>query len=473
MKIKNVAVIGAGTMGHGIAQVFALGGLQVALIDSDAAVLEKAIPRIQANLETCVEHGFVSEDLAAAVPQRITLASDLADAVSQADFIVEAVFENLDLKREVLRRVEEHCPAHAVIASTTSSFRVHDMAVALGRPERFLVTHFWNPPYVIPVVEVMPGDRTSAEAVQTTTALLEAVGKYPALVRKDVAGFVGNRLQHALRREAIAIVAEGIASPEDVDLIARLSFGLRFPVVGPLETVDLGGLDLTQAIQTYLLPELDRSTAPKPLIRDKVARGELGAKAGKGFYDWPPGRAAEAIRRRDEALLEMVQWLRDRSFLQAPQTLRVSETLRVSFKGRAILPGNLEGEALVTHTGFNAYASFSTSIHTPVELARCADSSNPELYGKNLTDKILCLPKTTGSTSAGAVWQRVAQMGIAPKAVLFSQRIDSLAAGGLIVADVWAGKRIVTVDQLGDEFLETVQDGDRIVIREDGTVTIQ
>jgi len=146
--------------------------------------------------------------------------------------------------------------------------------------------------------------------------------------------------------------------------------------------------------------------------------------------------------------------------------------VRRSFKGRAILPGNLEGEALVTHVGFNAYASFSTSIHTRVEAAQCADSSNQELYGKNLTDKIICLPKTTGSTSAGAVWQRVARMGVAPKAMLFSQQIDSLAAGGLIVADVWVGKRICAVDQLGDEFLESVKDGDRIVIREDGTVTI-
>ena len=144
-----------------------------------------------------------------------------------------------------------------------------------------------------------------------------------------------------------------------------------------------------------------------------------------------------------------------------------------SFKGRAVLPGNLEGEALVTHVGFNAYASFYTSIHTQVEMAQCADSGNQELYGKNLTDKIICLPKTTGSTSAGAVWQRVAQMGVAPRAMLFSQQIDSLAAGGLVVADVWAGKRIVTVDQLGGEFLESVKDGDRIVIQEDGTVRIQ
>ena len=144
-----------------------------------------------------------------------------------------------------------------------------------------------------------------------------------------------------------------------------------------------------------------------------------------------------------------------------------------SFKGRAILPGDLEGEALVTHGGFNAYASFYTSIHVQVETAQCADSGNQELYGKNLTDKIICLPNTIGSTSAGAVWQRVAQLGVAPRAMLFSRQIDSLAAGGLIVADVWAGIRICAVDQLGDEFLESVKDGDLIVIREDGTVTVQ
>jgi len=318
VKINNIAVIGAGTMGHGIAQVFALAGLQVVLTDSDTQVLGKAIQRIQANIETCLEHNSVNKDRAATVLARITLASNLADAVSQADFIVEAVFENLDVKREVLCQLEEHCPAHAIITSTTSSFCVRDMAVALCHPERFLVTHFWNPPYVIPIVEVMPGDHTSAEAVKTTITLFQAVGKYPALVKKDVPGFVGNRLQHALRREAIAIVAQGIASPEDVDLIARLSFGLRLPVVGPLETVDLGGLDLTLAIQTYLLPELDRSTEPLQLIRDKVTRGELGAKAGKGFFDWSPGQAARVIRRRDETLLQMVKWLRARGFLRKP-----------------------------------------------------------------------------------------------------------------------------------------------------------
>ena len=318
MRLSNITVVGAGTMGHGIAQVFSLAGFQVSLTDNDAGVLRNAIPRIQANLRTCIEHGFVSEGEATSVPSRITLVSDLAEATAQADFIVEAVFEDLTIKHEVLRELEEHCPVHAIIASNTSSFRVVDMAAVLSRPEQFLITHFWNPPYIMPLVEVVRGQCTSAEAVETTMTLLKAAGKYPALVRKDIPGFVGNRLQHALRREAIAIVAQGIASPEDVDFVARLSFGLRLPVVGPLETVDLGGLDLTLAIQSYLLPELDRSTEPTPWLRDKVARSELGAKAGKGFYDWPPGRAAKVIRQRDEALLEMVEWLRAHGFLRKP-----------------------------------------------------------------------------------------------------------------------------------------------------------
>ncbi len=316
MEINKIAIIGAGTMGHGIAQLFALAGIPVVMTDLDDRVLGNVIQRIEANLETCLGDSLGENDQVASVLERIELVPNLAEAASQADFVVEAVIENLAVKHDVLRQVEEHCLADMVIASTTSSYCVRDMAAVFNHPERFLVTHFWNPPYLIPIVEVMPGDLASAEAVKATCTLLESVGKCPALVRKDVPGFVGNRLQHALRREAIAIVAEGIATPEDVDRIARLSFGLRFPFVGPLETADLGGLDLTLAIQTYLLPELNRSTEPLQLIQDKVTRGELGAKAGKGFYDWPPGQEARVIRQRDEALLEMLQWLRDRGFFE-------------------------------------------------------------------------------------------------------------------------------------------------------------
>jgi 3-hydroxyacyl-CoA dehydrogenase len=309
VRISKIAVIGAGTMGHGIAQLFALAGFHVSLTDNDVQVLGNAIPRIQANLETCCRQEFVGRDEAEGVPARITPVSSIADAVSRADYVFETVFEDLGVKHEVVRQVEAHCPRHAIIASNTSGFRVRDIAVALSRPEQFLNTHFWNPPYIIPLVEVVPGHHTADETVKAIVRLLKDADKHPVLVKKDVPGFVGNRLQHALRREALAIVAQGIASAEDVDLIVRLGFGLRLPMVGPLETVDLAGLDLTLAIQSYLLPELDCSTDPSSLIRDKVARGELGAKVGKGFYDWPPGQAERAIRQRDEALLEMVRWL--------------------------------------------------------------------------------------------------------------------------------------------------------------------
>jgi 3-hydroxybutyryl-CoA dehydrogenase len=305
-------------MGHGIAQVFAQARLPVTLTDNSAQVLGQVAQRIQANLETCFGPSPLSGDgdKVAAILERITVTASLSEAVGRADLVVEAVVEDLVTKQEVLCQVEEHCSPHAIISSTTSGYRVRDLARPLRHPERFLVTHFWNPPYLVPVVEVMPGEQSSAEAVELTCALLRKSGKIPALVKKDVAGFVGNRLQHALRREAIAIVAQGIASPRDVDLIARLSFGLRLPIMGPLETVDLGGLDLTQAIQRYLLPELDRSTEPAALINDKVARGELGAKTGKGFYDWPADRLARTIRQRDAALTEMVAWLRERGYLE-------------------------------------------------------------------------------------------------------------------------------------------------------------
>lgn len=310
---QTIAIIGAGTMGHGIVQVFALAGWRVHLTDNNQSTLETAIARVEANLKTSVEYGFVAPDEAAQAPARITLTPTVETAVANADLIIEAVFEDLALKRELLPRVETAAPSHALITSNTSSFRVGSMADTLRRPDRFLVTHFWNPPHIVPLVEVVRGEMTADATVTAVMTILRSVGKQPALVKKDVSGFVGNRLQHALRREAIAIVDQGIASAEDVDLIARQSFGLRLPVVGPLETVDLAGLDLSLAIQTNLLPDLDRSTAPTQLLRDKVARGELGAKTGQGFFAWTPEKLQAAIRRRDAALMTMLKWLRENS----------------------------------------------------------------------------------------------------------------------------------------------------------------
>ena len=314
MSISRIAVVGAGLMGHGIAQLFAQAGLVVHLTDANSQVLAKAMGQIQRNLQTSVDLGHLDAARAAETLTRIHITEEMADAVGAAEFIVEAVYEEMSVKHEVLHAIETHCPAHAVIASNSSSFRVSEMGSVLSNRSRFLGTHFWNPPHLIPVVEVTCGPETSAHCIEATRSLLSAVGKKPALVRKDVAGFIGNRLQHALRREAIALAATEVATPEDIDLIARFSFGLRMPLIGPLETVDLAGLDLTLAIQRYLLPDLNRDTEPSPLVIEKIERGELGAKSGQGFFTWTEEKHQDAIRRRDSALLGLLEWLRSQGY---------------------------------------------------------------------------------------------------------------------------------------------------------------
>ena len=309
--IRCVAVIGAGIMGHSIAQLFAQRGFQVALYSRRTETLERAQASMRSNLDWLLERGWLS---AADIPEalkRVEPTTDLAGAVRGADFVVETVAENLEIKHQVLGELEKHCPPHAVISSNTSSYQVASMASALRQRDRFLVTHFWNPPHIVPLVEVVQGEETSNESIEITMALLRAAGKVPALVRKDLPGFVGNRLQHALRREALAIVAHGIADAKDVDLIARFSFGLRSPFVGLFETMDLNGLDTVFAIQQHLLADLDRSTHASPLLADRVQRGELGVKTRKGFYDWSPDALAELKRRRDEGVLQTLKWLED------------------------------------------------------------------------------------------------------------------------------------------------------------------
>ena len=323
--ITSIAIVGAGLMGHSMAQLFAQAGLTVRLYDSNADVLAAALPRIRTNLQTSVRYGFLDPTVAAAIPARIEITPSLEAAVARADFIFEAVFEKMAVKHRVLPAIEAAASPHAIIASNSSSFRVEEMAQPLTRPQRFLATHFWNPPHLIPVVEVTASAQTTPEVVDATCDLLRQAGKRPVRVRKDVAGFIGNRLQHALRREAIAMVEAGIASPEDIDLVARYSFGLRMPFVGPLKTADLAGLDLTLAIQSYLLPDLDRSVVPSQLVREKVANGEVGAKSGQGFFAWTPEGHRQAIERRDATILEFLQWLQHRENEQHENEQRENE----------------------------------------------------------------------------------------------------------------------------------------------------
>ncbi|QRG09285.1 NAD(P)-binding domain-containing protein [Xanthobacter dioxanivorans] len=280
-------IVGAGLMGHGIAQVFAERGHEVRVFDPMPEALASLRSRIGANLSA------LGQDPAAA--QRVLPCHKLADAVAGAGLVIEAATENLDAKRALFAEIEAGAPAHAILATNTSVIPIGSIMADLSRPERALGTHWWNPPYLVPLVEVIGTDRTTPDVVTRTMDILAAAGKQPVHVRRDVAGFVGNRLQHALWREAISLVEEGVCDAETVDTVVKASFGLRLAVLGPLENADLVGTDLTLAIHETILPALSRHAAPSAYLRDLVARGRLGMKSGEGFRHWPP-QAADQVR---------------------------------------------------------------------------------------------------------------------------------------------------------------------------------
>jgi 3-hydroxybutyryl-CoA dehydrogenase len=286
--IGTISVIGAGLMGHGIAQVFVTRGYEVCLMDVDQGRLEKARANIRDNLELLAANGIgEAQDIDAAIG-RITTTTRLEETALRADFVVEAVSEKLDLKRDLFRDLDSLCPPETVLATNTSVISITEIARDASNRGRVVGTHFWNPPYLLPLVEVVPGDDTSPAVVDIACDLLVSVGKHPVRVKKDVPGFVGNRLQHALWREAISIVERGIADAETVDEVVKLGFGMRLPVLGPLENADMVGLDLTLQIHDYILRHIENSPQPSPLLKEKVGKGELGFNTGVGFKQWTP-----------------------------------------------------------------------------------------------------------------------------------------------------------------------------------------
>ncbi len=296
-EIKRVSVVGAGLMGHGIAQEFAIAGLEVRIHDLSDEILQGAAKDIGANLRMLAEIGLVTQDQARSAPDRIQFSANLEDIVDSSDFVIEAISENLTLKQDVFRSLDELCPERTILASNTSSLLPSKLASATRRPDKVLVTHYFNPPHLLPLVEVVRGDKTSDETVNTVYDLLTRVGKSPVIIQKEVPGFVGNRLQAALFREAISLVAKGVASPQDVDMVIKSGFGRRLAAAGVFEVWELAGWDLILTIAENLQPELESSPTVSPLLRERVERGELGTKTGKGFYEWTPD-SAESLRER-------------------------------------------------------------------------------------------------------------------------------------------------------------------------------
>ncbi len=281
----RIAVIGAGLMGHGIAQVFALAGHEVALYDPYPETLASAKTRISENLRD------LGDDPTAV--ERVHIEPELPKAVSNADYVVEAAPEDLPLKQKLFGEIEEHARTDAILASNTSVIPITGIMQGLKHRERALGTHWWNPPYLVPLVEVIETEWTSPQAVEWTMALHADAGKQPAHVKKDVPGFIGNRLQHALWREAVSLVENGICDAETVDNVIKASFGRRIAVLGPLENADLVGTDLTLAIHRTVLPAIESRPGPSPYLEKLVADGKLGMKTGEGFRKWTPEQQAQ------------------------------------------------------------------------------------------------------------------------------------------------------------------------------------
>ena len=300
--IRNISVIGAGLMGHGIAQEFALAGFKVSLHDVSDEKLSRAEENIGRNLIMMSAMGLVTGDAAGTVRANLTFGTSLEKAVAGADVVIEAAFEDLALKQGIFRTIDRASPGHAILASNTSTLLPGALATATRRPEKVLVAHYFNPPYLLPLVEIVRHDRTSDETVRVMFDLLKTVGKSPVIVRKEAPGFIGNRLQAALFREALSIVEHGIATPADVDTVIRTGFGRRLAAAGIFEIWEIAGWDLVQAICENLFPSLESTTAVSEVLKEKVRRGDLGTKTGRGFYEWTP-ESIDALKKRIAAVL--------------------------------------------------------------------------------------------------------------------------------------------------------------------------
>ena len=305
--IKGVSVVGAGLMGHGIAQEFAVAGYDVRVHDISVDRLDRAADNIRSNLDKLTELGLVTESLATAAPDRIQFSTSLTDVVTEADIVIEAISENLEIKQEVYRSLERLCPNRTIFASNTSSLLPSKLASATDRPDKVLVAHYFNPPHLLPLVEVVRSAETSNETVTVVFDLMTKIGKSPVLVQKEIPGFIGNRLQIALFREAISLVQNGIASPQDVDTVIKNSFGRRLAAAGVFEVWEIAGWDLILAIAENLIPELESSTEVSPILKEKVERGEFGTKTGKGFYDWTPESTEALTQRISQTLTSLAQ----------------------------------------------------------------------------------------------------------------------------------------------------------------------
>ena len=301
--IKHVMVVGAGTMGHSIAQVYAQSGYDVDLVDLKQELLDKAKNKIRFNLNLLAEYQRVSSEEIPSIINRINLSTDLETIAKRADYVVEAVNENRDIKREVYSQLDEFCSHKIIFASNTSELNIFKI-VDISNPERLVIQHWFRPAHIIPLVEIVAGSKTSPEIIDLSRNILKKLGKTPIILKKFTNAFIVNKIQQAINSAVFGLLLQGIATPEEIDLAVKTSFSLRLPVVGVVQNLDFVGLDVISDVLKNMGLELS-------IIKDKVDQGHYGVKTSKGLFDYSGRSEEEILRKKDEKYLEILKFLEE------------------------------------------------------------------------------------------------------------------------------------------------------------------
>ena len=299
--VKKVLVVGSGVMGSSIAQVFGIANIDVVLVDVDQKILSRAMGLIESSLKTLVDFGKISNDKIPSILSHIKPSTDLTQMIEDADFIIEAVPEVPNIKKDVFSQLNKLCSTDTVIASNTSGLDIFSL-VDVKRPERLVITHFFAPAHIIPLVEIVPGPTTSLETISFTANLMGRVGKNPIVMKKFGPGFIVNRIQKAIGEACFEMIEQGLAGPEEIDRAIKLSLGIRLPVVGVVQSMDFNGLDM-------LLDTMRSYGKIYSFVEEKVSRGHLGVKTSRGIYDYQGRSEIEILKKRDELYLKMLEYL--------------------------------------------------------------------------------------------------------------------------------------------------------------------
>ena len=302
--IRTVGVIGMGTMGAGIAETFAEAGYNVICRDIFESAIERGMNLVRLNQETLIKNSVLTKERADSALERLKTTLRLED-LADVDFVCEAVVESMDVKKEVLSRLGGICREDTILTTNTSGLSITELASVVPDARRFAGMHWWNPPHIMPLIEVIKGDESSDEICTVVMDICRKLGKKPVLVKKDIPGFIGNRLQVALLREAMNILEMDAATPEDIDTVIKHGPGARWALYGPCEIADLGGLDVFDLIADYLFRDLGNAQDSPDLLKDKVSKGELGTKTCKGFYEYTEEQVEKLLESRNERLLKI------------------------------------------------------------------------------------------------------------------------------------------------------------------------